>query len=473
MATITTRNARTDRWHTVRVLTAATLAVTTLQIFTTSAPFAQTKAPSKQQINTARAAAAPGPDVQAFAIPADGSVADQLTLLKIDPADAQSAAQAVAQALSTNEVKVASSGRAIMESQGAGRPKRLATLQIYSNHALAAELQRSTDGTYGFKLAPNATENDDERISSVPSTGLSSTASRSLVAASVTSVKTTGAALTPTLAPGGANPASVTELSKAITYVAANGDVAATKVEVVQGRTVDGTPRLLYASLGDKDRRAIWWFAPPNGPEGWFDDQGQRLGSSALGEPLPGARISSPFGGRRYYGRKTGGGFHNGIDFEGHTGEPIYAAADGVINHQDFYFNYGRTVKITHSDGFETLYAHMSRFVDSNGPGTKVHKGDLIGYVGATGRATGSHLHFSTIVNGQFVDPAPYLAGQAGPNSNLGGESLVVFRQWQQEVRTAVAARNKSRGLFDGFHNVQGADDWSRNPFRTTSGRQW
>jgi len=53
--------------------------------------------------------------------------------------------------------------------------------------------------------------------------------------------------------------------------------------------------------------------------EGWFDDQGQRLGNSALGDPLPGARISSPFGGRRYYGRKTGGGFHNGIDFEGHT----------------------------------------------------------------------------------------------------------------------------------------------------------
>src|SRR6266404_1835451 len=218
MATITTRNARTDRWNTVRALTAATLAVTTLQIFTTSTPFAQTKAPSKQQISTARAAAASGPDVQAFAIPSDGSVADPLTLLKIDPADAQSADQAVAQALSTNEVKVASSGRAIMESQGAGRPKRLATLQIYSNHALAAELQRSTDGTYGFRLAPNATENDDERVSSVPSTGLSSTATRSLVAASVTSVKTTGAALTPTLAPGGANPASVTELSKAITY---------------------------------------------------------------------------------------------------------------------------------------------------------------------------------------------------------------------------------------------------------------
>lgn len=476
MATITTRDARTDRGRTVRALTAATLTVATLQIFTTTAPSAQTKAPSKHQINTARTAA-PGPDVQAFAIPADGSVADQLTLLKVDPADAQAAAQAVTQAMATNEVKVASSGRAVMESQGAGHPKRLATLQIYSNRALAIELQRSADGSFGFKLAPNATESDDERISSVPSApGISAVASRSLVAASIASVKTTAAALMPSLAQSGANPATVTDLSKAITYVAADGALATAKIEVVHGRTVDGTPRLLYASLGDaKDRRAIWWFAPPSEPEGWFDDQGRRLGSSALGDPLSGARISSPFGGRRYYGRKTGGGFHNGIDFEAHTGEPIHAAADGVINHQGFYFNYGRTVKITHSDGFETLYAHMSRFVDSIGPGTTVHKGDLIGYVGASGRATGSHLHFSTIVNGQFVDPAPYLAGQAGPNGNLNGESLVVFRQWQQEVRTAVVARSKPRGLFDGFRNVQGADDWSRNPFvkNANADRQW
>jgi len=479
MATITTRNARTDRWRKVRALTAAILAVSTFQILTTTTPFAQTRATSKHQISAARSTAQPvsGPDVQAFAIPAGGSVADQLAPLKIDPADAQAAAEAVTKAMATNEVKVVSSGRAVLEPQGAGRPKRLVSLQIYSNQSLAAELQRGTDGAYGLKLAPNATENDDERISSVPSApGVSTLAPRALVPASVTSIKTTGAALTPSLAPTGATPAAVTELSKAITYVAANGTAAATKIEVVQGRTVDGAPHLLYASLGDaKDRRSIWWFAPPNGPEGWFDDQGQRLGSSALGDPLPGARTSSPFGGRRYYGRKTGGGFHNGIDFEGKTGEPIYAAADGVINHQGYYYNYGRTVKITHSDGFETLYAHMSRFNDSNSPGVKVHKGDLIGYVGATGRATGSHLHFSTIVNGQFVDPAPYLAGQAGPNGNLNGESLVVFRQWQQEVRTTVTARSKPRGLFDGFRNAQSTDDWSRNPFvkGTSAGPRW
>ena len=146
----------------------------------------------------------------------------------------------------------------------------------------------------------------------------------------------------------------------------------------------------------------------------------------------------------------SGGGFHNGIDFEGKTGEPIYAAADGVINHQGWYFNYGRTVKISHADNFETLYAHMSRFDDSVGPGSHVRKGDLIGYVGSTGRSTGPHLHFSTIVNGVFVDPAPYIS-EGSMNSVLNAGALVAFRQWQQEVRDAAqgnkGARRRPRSL--------------------------
>ncbi len=64
-------------------------------------------------------------------------------------------------------------------------------------------------------------------------------------------------------------------------------------------------------------------------------------------------------------------------------------------------------MKITHADNFETLYAHMSRIAPNIAPGVTVHRGDVIGYIGATGRAYGSHLHFSTIVDGKFVDPEP------------------------------------------------------------------
>lgn len=143
----------------------------------------------------------------------------------------------------------------------------------------------------------------------------------------------------------------------------------------------------------------------------------------------------------------------------------IYAAADGVLNHQGWYFNYGRTVKISHADNFETLYAHMSRFAEGMGPGSRVRRGDLIGYIGSTGRSTGPHLHFSVIVNGQFVDPAPYLM-EKGLNSTLVGESLVSFRQWQQQVRKAVPGKSSN----DDFRGLQGAEPWSHNPFSSRGG---
>jgi hypothetical protein len=143
----------------------------------------------------------------------------------------------------------------------------------------------------------------------------------------------------------------------------------------------------------------------------------------------------------------------------------IFAAADGLINHQGWYFNYGRTVKISHADNFETLYAHMSRFAEGMGPGSRVRKGDLIGYIGSTGRSTGAHLHFSVIVNGQFVDPAPYIS-EKGANSALGGETLVAYRMWQLEIRKAAGVKDRDDRRFRG---VQGAEPWSHNPFSAGS----
>jgi hypothetical protein len=110
-------------------------------------------------------------------------------------------------------------------------------------------------------------------------------------------------------------------------------------------------------------------------------------------------------------------------------------------------------VKITHADTFETLYGHMSRFETSLAVGSHVHKGDVIGFVGSTGRSTGPHLHFSVIIGGKFVDPAPYVSAGGGHDS-LTGQSLVAYRQWQQDVRTASDAQRPRR-----------ASLWSENPF--------
>jgi len=462
-----TRPKRAHCWRPVRTLVAATFAISS--IFGAAGAMAQVKAPPKNQLKKSapRAAApssVPSEDVQAFSIAADSNVVQQLIILRVDPTDAQAAADAVGKALSQPEVKAASSGRAVLAPQGAGQPKRLVSLQLYSNKSLAVDLARGADGSFGFKLAPGATEDDDERVSSLPgSAPTSGVGARSVVADSVKTMKTSSATLASSLAPTGANPAALKELTQAL----AGFSNAAAKIDVVQGRTVDGTPRVLVASLGDGTaKQSFWWFAPSNQPEGWFDDQGRRLGGTALANPRPEARMSSPFGTRHYYGRKSSNAFHNGIDFEGKTGEPIYAAADGVINHQGWYFNYGRTVKIGHADNFETLYAHMSRFADGFGPGSRVRKGDLIGYVGSTGRSTGAHLHFSVIVNGQFVDPAPYISEKGG-NHALAGEQLVSYRQWQQEIkRAADRGRSSSDNRYPG---LQGAEPWSSNPFSSRS----
>jgi murein DD-endopeptidase MepM/ murein hydrolase activator NlpD len=252
--------------------------------------------------------------------------------------------------------------------------------------------------------------------------------------------------------PGGANASALKPLSDAFAGFAAGTP----KVEMLEGRTADGSTRLLYASIGEgKNKKSYWWFTPLDQPEGWFDETGKRLGGTMLTDPKPHSRISSPFGNRRYYGRTTGHGFHNGIDYEGKVGEPIHAAADGVINHQNWYYQYGRTVKITHADNFETLYAHMSRFATGLAPGSRVKKGDIIGYVGSTGRSTGPHLHFSVIAGGRFVDPQPYLSGHGGHDS-LGGRSLVAYRKWQQDVRTASESQRSSR---------RRSEPWSQNPF--------
>ena len=165
-----TRLQRAYSWRTIRSLTAATFAVSS--IFCAAGAMAQVKAPSKNQLKKPVAKSAPAPvpseDVQSFSIAADSSVAQQLILLQVDPNDAQAAADAVGKALSQPEVKAASSGRAVLAPQAGGQPKRLVSLQLYSNKSLAVDLARGADGSFGFKLAPGATEDDDERVSSLP-----------------------------------------------------------------------------------------------------------------------------------------------------------------------------------------------------------------------------------------------------------------------------------------------------------------
>jgi murein DD-endopeptidase MepM/ murein hydrolase activator NlpD len=98
---------------------------------------------------------------------------------------------------------------------------------------------------------------------------------------------------------------------------------------------------------------------------------------------------------------------HKGVDLPASTGTPIHATADGVIGRADWFGGYGLCVEIEHGANLETRYGHMSRIAVAEGQ--HVHKGDVIGYVGSTGRSTGPHLHYEVRIGGEAVNPVPYL----------------------------------------------------------------
>ncbi len=114
-------------------------------------------------------------------------------------------------------------------------------------------------------------------------------------------------------------------------------------------------------------------------------------------------RIASGFGYRIHPIYKTLR-MHAGIDFSAPTGTPIYATGDGVVERKTGRMSgYGKVVKINHGYGYETLYAHCSKIIVR--PGQKVKRGEIIGYVGNTGRSTGPHLHYEVIKNGKKINP--------------------------------------------------------------------
>jgi murein DD-endopeptidase MepM/ murein hydrolase activator NlpD len=122
--------------------------------------------------------------------------------------------------------------------------------------------------------------------------------------------------------------------------------------------------------------------------------------------PLEGAQLTSGYGMRTHPvlgGRRR----HSGIDLAAPTGTPVYATADGLVGRADWYSSYGLYISIDHGASMETRYAHLSRLAVAAGDNVK--KGDLIGYVGSTGRSTGPHLHYEVRIDGLAVNPIPYM----------------------------------------------------------------
>ena len=168
----------------------------------------------------------------------------------------------------------------------------------------------------------------------------------------------------------------------------------------------------------------------------YFDREGKTNKRALMRTPLAYARISSNFGMRRHpidgY-RKM----HRGVDFRAAKGTPIVAAGNGVIDYLGRRGGYGKYIRIRHTGKYKTAYAHMSRYAPNLRSGMSVKQGDVIGYVGSTGRSTGPHLHFEVIENGKRINPME--VGDFGPIHSLSGANLARFKAGIAKINLVLA----------------------------------
>ena len=136
----------------------------------------------------------------------------------------------------------------------------------------------------------------------------------------------------------------------------------------------------------------------------YFNREGKNVKKSLLKTPLDGAKLSSNFGMRKHpilgYNK-----MHKGIDFAAPMGTPVYAGGNGVIEIAGRNGSYGKYIRIRHNNGYKTAYAHLSGFKKGISKGKRVNQGEVIGYVGSTGRSTGPHLHYEIIYQNKQINP--------------------------------------------------------------------
>lgn len=165
--------------------------------------------------------------------------------------------------------------------------------------------------------------------------------------------------------------------------------------------------RLLAAELVNADRshHAIW-FVPEGEEQGdWYDLEGRSVRRAFLKKPLALSYISSGFTNRRFHPILRTWRPHRGVDYAARPGSPVEATGKGVVVRRGWSNSYGRVIDIRHANGFLTRYAHLRGWAGGTVVGASVAQGQVIGYVGMTGMATGPHLHYEMHRNGRPVDP--------------------------------------------------------------------
>jgi murein DD-endopeptidase MepM/ murein hydrolase activator NlpD len=221
---------------------------------------------------------------------------------------------------------------------------------------------------------------------------------------------------------------------------------AGDEFEMFYGQPLSGSSKkrkvLHYAKLNVRGKPKTYYrFTTADGKTRYFDDQGRSASSrSLMRTPISGARISSGFGMRRHpilgYTK-----MHTGMDFAVPYGTPIRSAGSGVVKHAAWKGAYGRTVMVKHPNGYTTLYAHMSRVASGLKRGHKVRQGQVIGYVGSSGRSTGPHLHYEVRRKGKPLNPKRIRTAEF---VKLKGKDLANFKKYKKHIMALAKAAPRS-----------------------------
>ena len=195
---------------------------------------------------------------------------------------------------------------------------------------------------------------------------------------------------------------------------------------------IDPKPQLLFASLTVKDQtyRYFRFRTPDDGIVDFYDDTGKSSRKFLLRKPIAVGEETSPFGMRfhpiLHYAR-----MHTGVDWGAPVGTPVLAAGNGTIIKAEFTSGYGRRVEIQHVNGYVSTYSHMSGFGKGIVPGVHVTQGQVVGYLGQSGLATGPHLHYEVIINGNFVDP---MGIKLARTREFDGKMLALFKKEHDRI---------------------------------------
>ena len=332
--------------------------------------------------------------------------------------EARQAVEALGRGMDTRHIRAGLAfDAAIAPPRGDDRPARLIGLSLRTGPASALTLSRSFDGALRLRALEEKVTNETTVADGEIQGSLYESAARL-----------------------GATPAITAQVAKLFAHkldfqrdIQPGDDfrLVFDRKVTESGRTIE-TGDLEYAELhGVKFFR----FERDGGEAEYFDEEGKNIRGFLLRTPVDGARLTSGFGRRRHpilgYARA-----HQGVDFGAGGGTPVLAAGDGVVVKAGRWGGYGNWLQIRHAGGWETGYAHLSRYAKGLRPGMKVRQGQVVAYVGSTGMSTGPHLHYEVWQRGRRVNP---VGAKVPQGTVLAGAELARFRAEKERLERLLA----------------------------------